>query len=142
MMYKGGRPKDPIWEHFESVWIDGKQLAKCRKCGNTQGCKPYRLRDHYKKCSKEIIPVEKNDNDTETVTADIDIEPHASNKRPRDESPPPVKKRIVQKQVADQVVTTSVGLKQTLDKEIAKLFYVGNIPFKLADHDQYKKVMN
>jgi len=31
-MYKGGRPKDAIWSHFESVTVDNKPYARCKSC--------------------------------------------------------------------------------------------------------------
>ena len=50
-MFKGGRPKDQIYEHVLLVEVNGDKLAQCKQCGNKQGRKPYRLREHHKKCS-------------------------------------------------------------------------------------------
>lgn len=129
-MFKGGRPKDRIWEHFESVVVNGKQLARCKSCGNQQGCKPYRLREHFKKCSSQ---------------SDASVD--QGRKRPRDDSPPPTKRQAldpiiqVQPQIADHVFKTSSSDRSTLDMEIARLFYSCNIPFSVADHPQFKKVI-
>ena len=31
-MNKGGRPRDPVWIHFDEVSKDGKSYARCKKC--------------------------------------------------------------------------------------------------------------
>ena len=51
-MYKGGRPRDSVWQHFLEVTINMKQFAKCKQCGNTQLAKAARRKLHQEKCAK------------------------------------------------------------------------------------------
>lgn len=67
-------------------------------------------------------------------------------KRQRDDSPPPTKRQAcesttVQPQVTNYTVRTSANDKQSIDEEIAKLFYSCNIPFNVAEHPQFKSVI-
>ena len=36
MANKGGRPQDPVWEHFVRVTNEGKLLARCVSCGSVK----------------------------------------------------------------------------------------------------------
>ena len=133
-MYKGGRPRDIIWEHFVSVTVAGKEYAKCKLCDNQQLPKACRLKLHYVKCSAaHHLPAEK----------EIHEQP-MSVKRPRFPSLPPTKRQAIsiQPDMDSCVVKTSLNQKNAIDLEIAKFFYACNIPFNAADHPQYKKMMS
>ena len=120
--------------------VAGKEYAKCNMCNNQQRAKAYCLKVHYIKCSvvhqlpeAELIP------DRPIVR-----------KRERSPSPPPPAKcqaqsmPIVsaQQHMDTHIVKTSTNYKNKIDFEVAKLFYACNIPFNVAEHSQFKKVMN
>ena len=50
IMYKGGRPRDPIWDHFTVIEVGGKKSAQCKTCLGTQSMKADRMKAHHKKC--------------------------------------------------------------------------------------------
>ena len=121
-MMKGGRPKDPIWEHFFGVEVDGKlKYARCKICNHQQSIKACRMRDHHKKC------------------AVVSSTAPQSRKRPLDETnstseSPPLKKVLLQADLRHSVLKTSDSLNQQLDEKVAKFFYGCNIPFAVAEH--------
>ena len=39
IMKERGRRKEPIWEYFYKLSVDGKIVAKCKNCGNIQSNK-------------------------------------------------------------------------------------------------------
>lgn len=43
-MNKGGKSQDPIWEYFYKLPVDGKTVAKCKKCGNIQNSEATKMR--------------------------------------------------------------------------------------------------
>lgn len=45
-MLRGGRPKDPIWEHFNLIEDASKKTAQCKYCLNIQSNKVHRMKDH------------------------------------------------------------------------------------------------
>ena len=48
-MYKGGRPKDPVWALFDPSPADGKR--SCKSCSTLVSAKTDRLRAHITRCS-------------------------------------------------------------------------------------------
>ena len=104
---------------------------------NWQLAKAFRLKVHYTKCSvvhqlpeAELIP------DRPIVR-----------KRERSPSPPPAKRQAhsmliiaAQQQMNTHIVKTSTNYKNTINLEVAKLFYACNIPFNVAKHSQFKKL--
>lgn len=59
-MYRGGRNRDPVWEHFFLIEEGGKKVAKCKTCGRQQSNKVGRMKDHYKVCSASSGPISPN----------------------------------------------------------------------------------
>jgi hypothetical protein len=58
MANKGGRPQDPIWQHFTQVTKDGKKFAKFISCGYELAFrKPDRMKKHWEKCSSDYEKV-------------------------------------------------------------------------------------
>ena len=52
-MNKGGRPRDPVWIHFDEVSKDGKSYARCKKCCHELFSKVGRMKAHNQKCNNE-----------------------------------------------------------------------------------------
>lgn len=102
-------------------------IFRCKSCGNKQGPKANRLKQHHEKCSKEPV----------TITEPTPV------KRPREESPPPAKRQAfdhtvtIQPQVDGHFIKTNKERKDQLDEEMAKFFYACNIPFAVAEHPQF-----
>ncbi|KAJ8044922.1 hypothetical protein HOLleu_07813 [Holothuria leucospilota] len=139
-MNKGGRPKDPVWDSFESQ--TGKTVAKCRKCKAEVSAKTKRLKVHMTKCpalfkvtdstGSDIEETRENNEGTSAVT---DPEP------PRPEQPPP-KKAKLQQPVLTFGVKTDAKTKDKLDEQIAKMFYACNIPFVIVSHPEFRKMID
>ena len=53
-MNKGRRRQGPIWVSFYKLSVDGKTVAKCKKCGNIQSNKAARMRAHVSRCEKNL----------------------------------------------------------------------------------------
>lgn len=130
-MFKGGRPSDKIWQHFQRIDAGGKKYAKCKKCGHQQASNASRMHVHYEKCSKDGDNVQKHP-------------VKRPRSRSRSRSPPrkqPALSVLIQDDMDCHVIKTSSCVQKTLDIEIAKLFYACNLPFSIADHPQFVKVV-
>ena len=135
-----GRPKDNIWEHFIEINQDSKVFAKCKTCDYKIQQKVCRMKAHYKKCSKlhqgDVNASDANDDDVKLT-----------NKRSRSTTPPPTKRQATipnvtsQPKIDESVIKTSIDLKQSLDVEVAKLFFACNIPFNVVEHPQFIKTL-
>lgn len=65
-------------------------------------------------------------------------------KRPRDESPPPIKRQAfdnVQPHIDDHVIKTTQNEKKSIDESVAEFFYSCNIPFAVAEHPGFEKML-
>ena len=133
-MNKGGRPRDPVWIHFDEVSKDGKSYARCKKCCHELFSKVGRMKAHNQKCN--------NEGDKE-VNVKEEVICSAPEKRQRDDSPPPTKKRAtsLQQPVERHFTKTTSAEKESFDMEIAKFFYSCNIPFSVAEHPQFMRVI-
>ena len=54
VMFKGGRPKGPIWDHFNLITQDSKKSAQCKLCLSVQSIKACRMKTHHQKCAANI----------------------------------------------------------------------------------------
>ena len=65
-------------------------------------------------------------------------------KRPREDSPPPTKRRAIsiQQELGNFCVKTTPDMKDMLDIAIVKFFLSCNIPFSVAEHPHFFKAMN
>ena len=124
-MNKGGRPRDPVWIHFDEVSKDGKSYARCKKCCHELFSKVGRMKAHNQKCN--------NEGDKE-VNVKEEVICSAPEKRQRDDSPPPTKKRAtsLQQPVERHFTKTTSAEKESFDMEIAKFFYSCNIPIQVS----------
>ena len=77
-MFKGGRPRNAIWQYFNEVTVDKKPYAICKSCGNQQLAKANRLIQHHLKCSESDVS-----------------QPQTAVKKRRCTSPPPAKCQIL-----------------------------------------------
>ena len=127
-MNKGGRPKDPIWQHFTEIQKEKQNVAKCNECGYVLAGKPNRMKGHFEKCKRD----HGNASDAKVPQ-----------KRNRSESPPSkrlaVSDSLLQPQI--NVIKTSSDKKGELDLQIAKFFYACNIPFNVAEHTEFLKTI-
>ena len=48
---KGGSPVDPKWGFFSHKEINNKIVVECNSCKRTVSAKPYRMKEHHKKCN-------------------------------------------------------------------------------------------
>ncbi|GFT38680.1 hypothetical protein NPIL_229761 [Nephila pilipes] len=52
-MYKAGRNLDSIWDSFQRLSVNGKIVAKCKKCGHMQSNEVARMKVHVSNCAKK-----------------------------------------------------------------------------------------
>ena len=54
-MNKGGRPRDPVWIHFDEVSKDGKSYARCKKCCHELFSKVGRMKAHNQVLPRQCL---------------------------------------------------------------------------------------
>jgi hypothetical protein len=157
-MHKGGRPRDPIWEHFTEVESNGKCEAMCKTCGHKQSVKVHRMKDHFKTCNKsetETPPAQTPNSDSEaaqpqpsehnqssTNTSSGSIKSEGRSAAADGEGPGnKAQKRKVQPGIEQFACRTSSEAKNQLDIIISRFFYGCNIPFAVAEHELFKKMI-
>jgi len=125
-MNKGGRPRDPIWQHFAELETCGKLQAMCKTCGHKQSVKVNRMKEHLKVCSKaEVVDSEPNpilsSQNLEQNTAIQHTESVQSEPGEEGEMDP-TKKRKMQLGMEHFVYKTSTEAKNQLDMAISRFF--------------------
>lgn len=144
-MNKGGRPRDPIWEHFAELECDGKVEAKCKKCGHKQSVKVNRMKDHFKRCSRSEASDSKADDGVLSLEAGSSTQQQSEHVSVKSESAEPDggegKKRKLQVGIGQFVCKTSSETKTQLDHAISRFFYGYNIPFAVAEHELFKNMI-
>lgn len=165
-MDKGGRPKDPIWAHFWCVKEGKKTMAKCKMCSHIMGGKTDRMKIHFSKCNKkpgvstnDIIEtlesdtdkIEENKHDSTYDTSKIsnnstferisENNESSTSKRSRESSDSSFKSykqpKLLQNDLQQFVVKTSSNVKHDLYLQVAKFFYSCNIPFNVAEQEEF-----
>ena len=53
--------KNPIWNHFDIMEVDGKRTAKCKDCSSVVSAKCDRLVNHRTKCTGNKKSNDQND---------------------------------------------------------------------------------
>ena len=116
-MNKGGRPRVPVWIHFDEVSKDVKSYARCKKCCHELFSKVGRMKAHNQKC---------NDEGDKEVNVKEEVICSAPEKRQRDDSPPPTKKWAVslQQPVEHHFTKTTSAEKESFGMETAKFFFI------------------
>ncbi|KAI6651907.1 hypothetical protein LOD99_4786 [Oopsacas minuta] len=95
-----------------------------------------RLRTHLEKCSQSQLQNNFPKDDLPEI-----LVPFNSS----DTTIPPEKRvchKIIQPKLNDFTIKTSSHQKETLDNQIARLFYACNLPFNLAENDVFKKTIS
>jgi len=155
-MFRGGRPKDPVWEHFYLVEDGQKKSAQCKSCLNFQSVKPCRMKAHLEKCSSgqkksSVQPIESNitlqsvsiqSSSTPYVpvhssSASQTLQQSDSQKRPAVDilNHPP---KRTQMDMNSHIVKTSTAKKNELDELLAEFVYACNLPFSVTEHATFK----
>ena len=68
-MLCGGRPRDPILQHFYLLEDGDKKSTQCKKCLRLQSIKACRMKTHYEKCSATAIVKQPDSNVPEKLAA-------------------------------------------------------------------------
>ena len=103
-MFKGGRPRDPIWAQFTKT--SDKTKVVCKSCHEKVSSKADRLRNHQKKCARtpsEIVPVADQVPNSEMPPVSGDFEEVLPSKR-------------VQSSLLGHFISTPVPAKEKLDQ--------------------------
>jgi len=147
-MNKGGRPRDPIWEHFAELECDGKVEAMRKKCGRKQSVKVNRMKDHFKRCSRSESSDSKADDPVGLLPLQAETSMHQVQQQSEtvkcesaDGGELEAKKRKLQVGIGQFVCKTSSETKTQLDLAISRLFYGCNIPFAFAEHELFKNMI-
>ena len=149
MANRGGRPVDPVWQFYVRIETDGKtRHAKCQECQSLISAKVERLRAHRKKHDKGSQVNEKSsENPCDILSGSSSTIPAERIESPNSEEPaePPAKRQrinLFQPQVSSFAVKTDQQSKSNLDHQVAKFFYACNIPFAVAEHPEFKKLVS
>ena len=156
-MLRGGRPRDPIWEHFYLLEDGDKKSAQCKKCLRLQSIKACRMKTHYEKCSAIVKQLDSNDPEklaaTPTAQHPTTLKPVpmltftaaaqplvTPGKRPatdsiHDESPRPAKR--LQLDLNSHLIRTTAGQKEHLDEKVAEFIYACNLAFNVVEHPMF-----
>ena len=135
-MLRGGRPKDPVWDHFFLVEKDGKSFAKCKYCDKEQSVKAYRMRQHFQKCA--VQPASSDSTLTPPKRKREDSEECENTTEERDGvAAAPAKRFCVQSDIQQHLFKTSGTTKDILDEKLVKFLYACNIPFSVVEHDSF-----
>ena len=138
-MNKGGRPKDPIWQHFDLVEDGTKKSAQCQKCLVTQSVKVCRMKAHYEKCRKQSTSVyELNDNQQAPVVSLVQAIPQKHTPTEHAAAPPP---KCIQTGLDDRIVRTPTSTKELIDDKVAEYMFACNLPFSLVEHPSFKSLL-
>lgn len=129
---RGGRPGDPIRQHFQK--LDGSK-SKCVDCKENVSNKIERLRAHRKRCPKATPEVSVLTG-VKRVAPDIDSDDEDT------ECLPPPPKRTLQSQMSAYSVKTDSAMATSLDLQIARYFYACNIPFNVAEQSEFKAMIS
>jgi len=144
-MNKGGRPRDPIWEHFAELETCGKLQAMCKACGHKQSVKVNRMKEHLKVCSK----AEGVDSGPNPILSSQNLEQNTAIQHSESVQSEPdeegeidsTKKRKLHLGMEQFVYKTSTEAKNQLDMAISIFFNGCNIPFAVADHELFRKMI-
>ena len=122
--------RDPAWNCFilvESTADCNKKIAKCKQCEVSVSPKIERLKAHLKKCIHAIQELKPTTKRAAVIDDDIDVQP--------------LPKKLCQPQMINYSIKTDNTFKAKLDDQIAKFFYACNIPFNVAEHPQWLKMI-
>lgn len=143
-MHKGGRPMHPVWDSFTRK--RGKSVATCNYCQSDVSAKSDRLKTHLKKCRRiknnsttsadmaTPSPPSNNTDDIQEIAIDESTAPATS-------TPPKPKKPNVHQPSIIFGVKTDSKTRALLDEQVANFFYACNIPFNVASHDEFIKMV-
>lgn len=126
-MNRGGRPIDPVWQHFYKVERDNNKVyAKCKYCGNIRSNHVVRMKSHLSQC-------------LQNRSSDLDEVNFASGSESKPTEPETQAKRS---KLDSFVVKTSGSSAQKLDLLVAKFFYANNIPFSVVEHATFQDLIS
>ena len=126
-MYKGGRPKDPVWALFDPSPADGKR--SCKSCSTLVSAKADRLRAHITRCPASSKGLGVAVDAVPSVQVPTKPEP-----TPVMAAPPAVQPIKVQSSIKSHIVATTAADNEYLDQVVAEFFIGCNIPFNVIDH--------
>lgn len=136
---KGGRPIDPIWGFFSQKERNNKIVIECNSCKKIVSAKPYRMKEHFKKCNGQQAPALQLMEESSNIEQE-NLTPLCKKSKQNDcveiQSP------RIQSNVNDFVVKTNLKEKNELDEAVAKFFYSCNIPFLVSENPSFVKMIN
>ena len=161
-MFCGGRPRDPIWQHFYLLEDGDKKSAQCKKCLRLQSIKACRMKTHYEKCSATAIVKQPDSNVPEKLAATAQhpttVKPDpmlmftaaaqplvTPGKRPatdsiHDENPRPTKR--LQLDLNSHLIRTTTGQKEHLDEKVAEFIFACNLAFNVVEHPMFLSMLD
>ena len=136
-MFKGGRPKDPIWSCFEDSNEPSK--VRCKGCGVPVSKKADRLRTHLKKCSHANdvpVPTVWLPNNSIGDQSESQHVPDGVNA-----AIAPTSAKPVQRSILSHFVSTPGTTKDKLDQAVAEFVYGCKIPFAVVEHHTFRTML-
>lgn len=135
-----GRKLASEWNEF----IEFGTKVRCKHCECVVSKRAVRIKEHLKKCRKNIASKCAEDSDPDI----IQIEPLTKVPRIQEYDNSAAKaaasasnKEQKQKSIFSYGVVTTASHKRDLDKSIAKFFYANNIPFNVSKNAEFKKMI-
>lgn len=139
-------------EWLEVTKIDGDSKCKCKHCDLSLSCKIERIKAHLKKCpakrtlSKNEESFSENKHPMLTTSEEIETSffctSGSSSATPiPSTSSSPSSAEIMQRSITDYVVKTTEEQKRSIDKAVSMFFYAANIPFNVAELDNFKHMI-
>lgn len=123
-------------EWLEVTKIDGDSKCKCKHCDISLSCKIERIKAHLKKCPAKSI-LSKNEESVSQMES-------ASDKYSVTTTPSTsLSSSAVRMQcsITDYIVKTTEEQKRSIDQAVSMFFYSANIPFNVAELDNFKHMI-
>lgn len=141
-----GRPRDPIWGHFQEVLVGQHLYARCTKCEYQLVGKPLRMKKHFEKCCKLTTPANQHAQENQLpdpVPVLAPVQPQAAKRMLEDPDivAPPPKRHNTQPHIDNHITKTDQATTELLHMELAKLFFGCNIPFTVIEHPLFLSFM-
>lgn len=144
-----GRKTSSEW--LEVTKIDGNSKCKCKHCGFLLSCKIERIRTHLKKCPARKI-LNKNeenfcenqhleDDTSEEVESSFFCASGSSTTTLPSSSSSASFAESMQRSITDYMIKTTDEQKKSIDQAISMCFYAANIPFNVAELDNFKHMI-
>ena len=126
-------PKEPIWNFYRALNDKKKTSVSCLDCNAEVSATVLRLKLHHEKCPELIKhkskPVKRSHDEINNSSMPTLPTEHRSQWTAYFQKP-----KLQQQSISSYGISSDANMWEQLDEQTAKLFYVCNLPFVIADH--------